>query len=116
MRISDWSSDVCSSDLAAGVHLYPRGAGLADQALVEGLFKPVLADLEPGEDQQRVLPFLILFRPRRPHIATQVRDRRPIGPNPGVTADRLTPRELRPPDVACGELAPAHTTSATQLP
>src|SRR3546814_8799437 len=43
MRISDWSSDVCSSDLAEGVKVVPRGSGtslsggalpLADAVLV----------------------------------------------------------------------------------
>src|SRR3546814_10540529 len=31
MRISDWSSDVCSSDLIVGVAARHRGAGLRDQ-------------------------------------------------------------------------------------
>src|SRR3546814_12768419 len=81
MRISDWSSDVCSSDLVhgqphrvaggggqggefaqrppPGVHFHPRRARLADQLLVQRLLKPVLAHLESGKDQQRVARFLI---------------------------------------------------------
>src|SRR3546814_7103839 len=34
MRMSDWSSDVCSSDLFAGRGLYQRRAGEEDRALV----------------------------------------------------------------------------------
>src|SRR3546814_18236666 len=29
MRISDWSSDVCSSDLSSRIHLLTAGAGMA---------------------------------------------------------------------------------------
>src|SRR3546814_20238110 len=36
MRISDWSSDVCSSDLIAGDELYPLEAGIrAEQTLID---------------------------------------------------------------------------------
>src|SRR3546814_16043188 len=38
MRISDWSSDVCSSDLADDAQAAARGSGLADARLCGCLF------------------------------------------------------------------------------
>src|SRR3546814_19514774 len=49
MRISDWSSDVCSSDLYAAVRVGDRGqpvADLVDERVVEGV--------DTGENVQRV--------------------------------------------------------------
>src|SRR3546814_3098449 len=39
MRISDWSSDVCSSDLRHQLH-HPARAGVADRGAVELAFLP----------------------------------------------------------------------------
>src|SRR3546814_9549495 len=44
MRISDWSSDVCSSDLDAGSALGPVGASVAVKAL--GIHATYLVDAE----------------------------------------------------------------------
>src|SRR3546814_6585835 len=49
MRISDWSSDVCSSDLGAGDQRRPQPAGAAD----DGRGGP--ADVEAGKDGDRRL-------------------------------------------------------------
>src|SRR3546814_14152605 len=63
MRISDWSSDVCSSDLAEGL-----GPGLPLNAL--GL---------PSTDPMAVMPFFDLGR-------ADVADRLPVPPGPGEPA------------------------------
>src|SRR3546814_2759863 len=36
MRISDWSSDVCSSDLVIDMHLMPRGAQIFGRGQARG--------------------------------------------------------------------------------
>src|SRR3546814_12518690 len=47
MRISDWSSDVCSSDLVARRHAIGRGAEFA------GVRKATILDAAVGPDQHR---------------------------------------------------------------
>src|SRR3546814_11833265 len=44
MRISDWSSDVCSSDLA---HASPRGPACSDSLIAAGVTRVVIAALDP---------------------------------------------------------------------
>src|SRR3546814_6497190 len=70
MRISDWSSDVCSSDLAAAVKIdeeIERAPGAvehvdrtpaADRRAVDRRFdreRSEIADVEPGAEQQAVV-------------------------------------------------------------
>src|SRR3546814_14113683 len=67
MRISDWSSDVCSSDLhglpssAVGVVLPGRGATHAGAAVLDGAEQPVAIDLRHVEEA------LVGVGCRRPH-------------------------------------------------
>src|SRR3546814_1109014 len=50
MRISDWSSDVCSSDLGAGVAVFFGAAGDADRGVVhDQVHRLVLVVLGGGE-------------------------------------------------------------------
>src|SRR3546814_1898660 len=82
MRISDWSSDVCSSDLRADEQpavraaldreLVTRGDTLRDQMLRRGQ-EVVEAVLLVGE-AAAVVPFLAVFA-----AAADVRDRKQIG-------------------------------------
>src|SRR3546814_14132762 len=69
MRISDWSSDVCSSDLAGNDHPLPvEGHGLAHlghpgiahHLLVRGVARGAVGIFEPAEDD--LLAFLCLYR------------------------------------------------------
>src|SRR3546814_11302633 len=52
MRISDWSSDVCSSDLAQRAGLARRGPGMLD--LAEDLRLAQHQRVEPGRDPEQV--------------------------------------------------------------
>src|SRR3546814_1869646 len=57
MRISDWSSDVCSSDLREGADRGERGhhrQGAAELQAVEGIAASVLAGHTGGEEEQRL--------------------------------------------------------------
>src|SRR3546814_6285911 len=53
MRISDWSSDVCSSDLA---HASPRGPACSDSLIAAGVTRVVIAaqDPDPRTDGQGI--------------------------------------------------------------
>src|SRR3546814_7264652 len=56
MRISDWSSDVCSSDLADGLALLQQGAVQLDQfvlAALHGIGQLVKAEGDHGQQEQR---------------------------------------------------------------
>src|SRR3546814_19369019 len=58
MRISDWSSDVCSSDLVVSFHipfLLRRGGGVA--FLLKGKEKRGVAQLSPGTVDQQILRY-----------------------------------------------------------
>src|SRR3546814_19287473 len=57
MRISDWSSDVCSSDLREGADRGERGhhrQGAAELQAVEVIAASVLAGHTGGEEEQRL--------------------------------------------------------------
>src|SRR3546814_11276400 len=73
MRISDWSSDVCSSDLARRIEHRVAGADanpyLALATLLAGIHKGIVGELEPGapSDGNAALEYDdgLPFRPRR---------------------------------------------------
>src|SRR3546814_5408236 len=44
MRISDWSSDVCSSDLGHGTHVAKHGLGLVDVPVVVQVVRDVRSE------------------------------------------------------------------------
>src|SRR3546814_8812856 len=77
MRISDWSSDVCSSDLPAGVNLVDLGpatlnpvmeALLSTLSLLINLFRRAKAD-PCGKESFRVALARFLFKRRPPLYA-----------------------------------------------
>src|SRR3546814_15386400 len=88
MRISDWSSDVCSSDLhlAARGDLDPARARLAAQHRLEIFLERLLAVLETGRDVERVLRIPICFGIGGADIADHVADRGPGRVIAGETA------------------------------
>src|SRR3546814_5681699 len=95
MRISDWSSDVCSSDLdrfhALGHHLQPQLAGEVEAGLDHcalarlgaGAGNEVLVDLELGERNLRQLR-------QRGVAGTEIVDRQAetLQPQPRQNAER----------------------------
>src|SRR3546814_11927501 len=88
MRISDWSSDVCSSDLSAGRYfmgfvdvlleiLRPTGGRFADETAPKPLPMPV--DLRPVLERiEKLMPGL-RGRPRLSMIATYRSEARRVG-------------------------------------
>src|SRR3546814_15472816 len=80
MRISDWSSDVCSSDLIAREH----GESLDDIAQLANIAGPVMA-FEPlhrgrcelAVGKSRTAPRLDAVVDKRGHVAPAVAQRRP---------------------------------------
>src|SRR3546814_13424026 len=73
MRIRDWSSDVCSSDLLAPVHARLGGVAVAEGALVDADFQtPGVVDGD--DDDQRQIEAVRHFQ-----IADVVQERRVAG-------------------------------------
>src|SRR3546814_2306192 len=69
MRISDWSSDVCSSDLAEQPHHLARG-------LVRSVIKPAEdVDIDHDEEHRRAGGVRIAQQPARIDVAHDVLDR-----------------------------------------
>src|SRR3546814_14740607 len=59
MRISDWSSDVCSSDLEGQHHLVDRWRADAEVALNVCLGRRPAVDTGIGVDEGEILPLLV---------------------------------------------------------
>src|SRR3546814_6048740 len=59
MRISDWSSDVCSSDLEGQHHLVDRWRADAELALHVCLGRRPAGDTGIGVDEGEILPLLV---------------------------------------------------------
>src|SRR3546814_7775813 len=74
MRISDWSSDVCSSDLLSGA-LYASAALLVAVALILGRWMPMpVVKVEDKEmsAQRKELSARLAFTPRSGPIAVEI--------------------------------------------
>src|SRR3546814_13349788 len=112
MRISGWSSDVCSSDLAAGGG--QRGAGRAGTDLQPGRLARL--DRAAADERHRLhlrVPAVCrparLFQALRAHAADRV-DHRPADPPPYAGAPRpLPPAAAAPPLPPPPAPPPPHT-------
>src|SRR3546814_7999542 len=87
MRISDWSSDVCSSDLVTGRVMVERA--VTDRAGESHLVLEETADAAPGE----ALVFQFDYRNARPGVANSFVITNPI-PDQMVYAGTDTPGEF----------------------
>src|SRR3546814_17750842 len=103
MRISDWSSDVCSSDLADaaqladhaadGVDLHLADIGLAAQLDIVGALDAALADAEFGNRQQRIAGEVV--DRRLTDIADDVAGEHALGIEPATNHLDLHTRQVR---------------------
>src|SRR3546814_16057575 len=99
MRISDWSSDVCSSDLSDGTHLIGRAAGRAHK-LSFRLVLAVALRLPTSFAQPHLEEFedFVARRPRRlARLVDQVDGERVHIPSPVGMGGLCLPPPLPPP-------------------
>src|SRR3546814_11517076 len=102
MRISDWSSDVCSSDLARCAQ-FLRELGAARRVAVEavdvalrcvGVDRDVLLEIAIGGDRRQRQAVQIIVEAKRADLAGLAREGRAVERNLKVFRARLDPLRL----------------------
>src|SRR3546814_12460140 len=107
MRISDWSSDVCSSDLAGHAHgldefIDPPGADPADPRFLDHRNQRFLDHLAGLKEARKIGPSTQLgaFQVQGPYQGIRRRAGIAVAPAPALPAAFVAPGAARPATVA----------------
>src|SRR3546814_20836672 len=111
MRISDWSSDVCSSDLQRGIEPVERPDGVDDRVLRRELQHHCdVAELQVGVDEDHGL----VAAPRQHHCQVRGAEGLAGAPLCGEHADRPPALAVRPEQISPARLEDLPLRPASQ--